>query len=148
MVDDGERKLYREIVSLRETMPSLQYEAKSIKGRLTRLNKRIERLELMSFQDQISELDERINSINTYIRDASKIFSLFVIDFHQLHIKNAINLQLKSPMREEVRKQIALEQAKAEEAIIHSHNPLEIAATFRKICEDFSEKYNLRAFTG
>ena len=148
MENDPEQQLFKDMADLREKVPKLQNEIKSLKGRLTKLSNRVESLELMTFQDQISRLGEKIDSVSKNLVNVSRLFAEFVIDFNQMHIKNAIDLTLKSPLRETVREQITLEQARAVEAISHSLNPLEIAKKFSYTCVEYSKKYNLNAFMG
>jgi len=148
MINDAEQQLYKDIADLTKKVPKLQNEIKALKGRLTKLSNRVESLELMTFQDQISRLGEKIDSVSMNLVNVSRLFASFVIDVNQMHIKSAIDQTLKSPIRETVKEQITLKQAQAAEAISHSLNPLEIAKGFRYTCVEYSHKYNLDAFIG
>lgn len=93
MATDPEAKLYRDIDELRESVPKLQKElkteVKSLKTRLTKLSERIETLELLGFQDQISKLDEKIDLLDeqhTKLKNAVYEFRVLNIcgDLHDI----------------------------------------------------------------
>ena len=148
MANDPEQQLYKDMDDLTEKVPKLRNEVKSLKRRLTIMSKRVESLELMAFQDQISKLDEKVNSIGAVLINTNRSLARFEMDFMQYHVCRAIRSSLKSPERDKLLDHISMEFARGTESIKHSSNPLSISTKFTKECVEYSDKYNLDAWRG
>ncbi len=72
MANDSEQQLYEDMAELRDKVPKLQNEIRSLKTRLTKLSGRVESLELMDFQSQISKLDDRVESVKQEILELAQ----------------------------------------------------------------------------
>jgi len=146
MANDPEQQLYTDMADLTEKVPKLQNEIKSLKAKLTKLSGRIESLELMAFQEQISSLNDKMKSISESLLAASRRLARFEMEFLQYHVRGVIRDELSGPECERVREYIAKEYARAEEKLVHSSEPLSILRDFRKVCTECSKEYNLGAF--
>lgn len=121
---------------------------KSLKGQITRLSNRIEKLELSAFQDQISNLDNEIRSIDEKLLAVSRVVTFNELDALNLHMHEAIHLKLTAddPDRIQLKEYISVEYARAVERHKNSLEPLTVLKAFRKECITCSNKYKLGAF--
>ena len=69
MANDPEQQLYADMADLREAVPKLQNEVKSLKARLTKLTTRIEQMELMGFQDQVGAVDRKTDVLSEQMKE-------------------------------------------------------------------------------
>ena len=122
--------------------------ARSLKGGITRLKTRIENLELLGLQDQISKLDDNIKSINTKLIAVSRVVAFSEIDSLHLHMQGAISNKLPAndPNKTRLTEYIAMECAKAVEKNKISSTPLDVLKAFRTECQTCSKEYDLGAF--
>lgn len=119
------------------------------KKQLTKLSNRIESLELMAFQDQISKLGDEVKSVNENITTLSRVVAMNELGTLRLHMLNAIDVAYKenSQTNTLLKEYIITEHAKAKEKVRTSAKPLIIFIEFNNMCVDCSEKYKLNAFT-
>ena len=148
MTNDPEQQLYKDMADLTEKVPKLQNEIKSQKRRLTRLSNRVESLELLALQDQISNLNDKVDSINTNLADVARTVAITEIDNLKLHMVSAIRrrLSVNNSNRTRLREYISTECIKARERARTSSSPIDLLDGFRDVCISCSREYDLRAF--
>jgi hypothetical protein len=146
MVNDPESQLYRDMADIKELVPELQKEIKSLKGKITKLTNRIQTLEMMAFQEQITSLVEKINLLNEKALETSRYAAKFEMDFIQYHMKGMIHQKLSNQERERLSEHITQLFATAKERVQNSLEPISILIDFKNECIDCSKKYDLDAF--
>ena len=149
MATDPEGQLYKDMADLTEKVPKLQNELAALKKRLTELTKRVESLELMAFQDQISKLGDEVKSTNEDLVRLSRVVVLNEIDTLHLHMERAISKEVSDDkLRERLRLYISVEGTRARERVDNAPSPITILMAFKKECISCSDKYDLGAFAG
>ncbi len=148
MGNDLEQQLYTDMADLTEQVPKLQNEVKSLKKRLTKLSNRVESLELVTFQDQIANLNDKVDSINTHLIDVARTVAIIEMDALRLHMQTAIRraLSTNNPKRLQLKEYIFSECTKASERARTSPSPIDLLDEFRDVCISCSREYDLHAF--
>ena len=123
--NDGELPLQKKLTNIENKL-------KSIKGGLTKLTRRIESLELMSFQDQISKLGDEVESITKRLIKVEEAVALNEIDALNVHMIETINKAIpEQHMREQLEEYMSVECAWAREKARNNPTPLAIMKAFR-----------------
>lgn len=160
MANDLEQQLYSDMADLTEKVPKLQDEIKLLKQRLTKLSKRIENRESMAFQDQISNLNDKVEAAQlklqeqiTHVSDSLLVTAQFLARFDIEWIRWGLSewsskrlSKSTVPTYSKVRQFLLSHSATAKEKTRHSSTPLSVAMEFRKECEDYFEDNKLHPF--
>lgn len=128
--------------------PYVDNKVKSLKRQITRLHNRIENLEILALQEQITKLDDDLTSINKSIINMARVVAISEMDSLQLHMHEAIDMRLPTDDSKRMRlsEYISVEHAKSKEKANNSTTPLAVFKAFRKDCVNCSDKNNLEAF--
>ncbi|HEY42061.1 MAG TPA: hypothetical protein G4O18_09455 [Dehalococcoidia bacterium] len=151
MTNDSEGMLIRglaEVEDFKKVVTAFDGQLKSLKTQLGKQTKRINQLELMGFQEQITNLSEKIDSINTNLIDMARTVATNEITTLRLHMQRAIEKTFKpdNPNRKRLREYISIEATKASERAKNSLSPIDLYEDFRRECTNCSKKYKLNAF--
>lgn len=137
------------IGKLAADMPKLQNGVKYLKGRVTSLNDDIDEIKMSDFQQQILNLDHKIDSVGESILTVSIELAIFMMDFNHFHLAQAIDAHLFEWNAREVQSTLDLRFGQAKQAAFEARDsmvPLKIAAEFRSYCMQCSKDNNLKAY--
>ena len=132
MASDPEQQLYIDVADLKGKVPKLQNEVKSTKKQLTKLSNRIESLELLAFQEQISSLNDKINLIDEMVIEVSRVVAMTEIEDLRLHMEKAIAGSQSTPSNKQLSQYLTVECTKARTQVCSSPKPLSILYEYRK----------------
>jgi len=140
MVIDGEERLLRDMADLREQVPEVQGEVKSLKRQFRTLKKSFDQFELMGFQEQITSLDSKLKKVDSILlgleRDVAKTrirLDLFWTHWSLTPINNTNSNDCIRFAREEASASLA--------EINTSLNPHKIAEAWLSQCNDYFQKH-------
>lgn len=145
MVTDPEQQLYKDMADLTEQMPKLQREVKSLKTRLAKLISRIDRLELIGLQDQLTSLGDEQKQLKSTLDETAKLHEKQILKIWQSmyafkinddvdNYSGIINHQLSR--RTELISQLLIDATNAKTNVLKSSEPNKTYAYFKKEWDD------------
>lgn len=149
MEDDGEKEKVKFIEDLKkqgEQILVFQKGIRSLKTRISKLTGRVEQIENLEFQNQISSLSDKVESLNKSFLNAKRIVAVNGMNFNQYHICENIMNQYEGEEEANLKGQIRIMYARASEAVKTSKKPLTLMLKFTQECAKFSKEHNLDAF--
>lgn len=165
MVNDRESQLYRDVADLLEQVPklkqamdslekkvepieSVEKDVRSLKTRISRLTGRVEKLELLDFQSQITRLDEQIGDLHSDFHTlAGENFMWIQRKLGEFIIASTLsqaNHYFKSSKAKNALEQLNISAAGAHAKVQISNAPLEDAITFYNDCLKLAEESGIR----
>ena len=133
MAEDREQQLYRDIAFLTEELPKLQNKNKALKAELKKAFNRIDNLELMAFQDQISNLDALVKELKDTILDTQRFLARFNIIFEANHSYSMLEKR-KPLVAKNLFSQWVANATKANSNATTGPNPLSVADKYSDEC--------------
>ena len=141
MTNDPEQQLYEDIADLMKKVSNLRNENRALKTKLTKLSNRVESIELLALQDQISTLNDEVKSNKQELQAAVVTIRDGLIDAQRsiagLRI-NTLTPSLKAIIERQLPKkapnllvQLFADAANAKSKIDSSNNPPKIANQFK-----------------
>jgi len=153
MNNDPEERHIKNLEDFMKEVPILHNKVKALKGNITKLSNRIQTLEMMAFQEQITSIGDELKQFKQTSGDTSSKQEEVLLELQQIlvalninslvnNLGNIINNQL--PNRSNLITQLIADATKAKQQTEQSEEPFEIMREFKdkwfKKVEDLGAK--------